>query len=1362
MSRFKQPPPHTSPPPSPLSPTSPPPLSTLTSHFVQALHDYIPTNLSAQDASNCLCFSRGNIIEVLGRDDSGWWDGSCNGNRGWFPSNYVGMIGEAVRTETYSDEEEDAVEENSSSSSNSDSLCSNEDQHVSLARCPELVLPSRLQMARALLAEHQPARKSERRLHHRRSRASHLLVSWDNLINPIIQSASLLAAANDPSLYLSDVISAVRYLLACSGAMANDAPLLDSFPELADQRRAVLSCLSHLVIQTRSQADLAKSANELIEVVKDYAVVARESGMGSPSQNGGEFKIDDNNISAALKVGTRERTIVDKLEGHRINVFSLLDDITAHGTITFEKRAEILEMTRKAVEAVRAYLSVLEHDLGSETANIQEEPNMVSVVLSKEAIYTAATNLVTAVRVASSLYGASMEEQKEDNEHVQTSIERVRVAILDSLRAMRFLSDNSHDINVNDTSARERLEMSASLRRAQTLSYLSRKATSLDVLKGQYLEDVERERGHTPDSSVDEDDLQQVQAQLENHATSEGRKSLDQAQALIQVDVHLAVKEIAARQHVAFELTDDDKMDTDDVFQEPETEEMEQIDALAIGDACNLDETVGPCRPSLLNKSNSYNPPQALDMSHRAIDRSTSNEDVTEHQRHSSSIKFNDTRHFSGNSSRTSGTSSRLFRQSLRSSIESYHMTPVTSPEPMSPISDVDSITFKLHSNSRLSDVASDGMSQLSEEANPPPTITFNERPYSQQPQRNTAYRDQRSQQSLSLPPQSLRVASSKSTPTDTILRQVRRSRGMSVSSLKMSLRQNKEDDSHKPMPNRESSHFKPPALPYLRRASSWRDTDPNIPPAPEVKERQTKEPEEVLPWFLEPRSLAVDDDSVIFNAEGQVMGGSLKALIERLTMHDKATDITFSNAFLLNFHLFTTPEDFFQLLKERFSILPPGDIPLSASELELWTNRIQVPIRLRVYNVIKTWLEGFFSAEHDHNMRDPLMEFAADNMAKAMPGPAKRMVELINRRFACGSEGQLQQQQVLRSRRGTIIEHQQAQQKPLPRPSLQKTKSYGSLNFSQKASSITGSSLFNLTMFDDNSDSSLTAPPPTPIISKHLRQQLKKFANDQGAWQQLNLLDIEPTELARQMTLIENTLFCDIAPQEMLGQEFKKKVGVSSAIHVKAMIQLSTRVTGWIADSVLAEKEVKRRAAVIKYWIKVGDACLQLQNYNTLMAIRSALDSTGVARLRRTWDLLSTRHKNTLETMRGATDTSRNFAKYRQRLKGAIAPCLPFLGVYLTDMTFIDDGNSNVRTTSAGKELINFDKHIKATKVISEIQRFQLPYRLVPVEELQLFLHKSLDATDANDQELYTRSLRLEPREEDVETRSAASSERS
>ncbi|KAJ2959661.1 hypothetical protein NQZ79_g4905 [Umbelopsis isabellina] len=1373
MSRFKQPPPHTSPPPSPLSPTSPPPLSTLTSHFVQALHDYIPENLSAQDAANCLCFTRGNIIEVLGRDDSGWWDGTCKGSRGWFPSNYVGMIGEVVRAETYSDEEEDAVEENSSNSSsnssqssnssNDDSLCGHEEDN----RCPELVLPSRLQMARALLAEHQPNRKSEKRLHHRRSRASHLLVSWDNLINPIIQSASLLADSNDQTQYLPDVISAVRYLLACSGAIENDAPLLDNYPELAEQRRIVLSCLSHLVVQTRTHVDLADSANELIEAVKEYAVVARESGMGNPSQNAdrGAFQLDDSYVSTALKFHTRERNIADKLEGHRINVFSLLDNIAEQGIITFEKRAQVLEITRKAVESVRAYLSVLERDLATESTNILEEANMVSVVLSKEAIYTAATNLVTAVRVASASHESTSDEQKEDNEQVQISLERVRVAILDSLRAVRYMADHASDAKMTDVHARERLEMSASLRRAQTLSYLSRKATSLDVLKGQYLEDVMKEREITS-GCLDEEELQQVQAQLENHATSEGRKSLDEAHALIRNEQHLVANNISSfKKQDSVDLTNGHRLPSDHCLQADEISVADEIDSLAIGDPCSIDSVDYICSTTMPNKLDNFSVNNGLDATRKNLDRSQSKQEIPapRRKRESSLPQMIDSRHFSENSVRTSGTSSRLFRQSVRSSLESYHMTPVTSPEPMSPISDADSVTFQILQKSHLDHnqrPMSDAISQV-HKADTRPAL---ERPHSQQPHYfgGTTLQNQRSHHTLSLPPQDGKVISSKSTPTDNQSKQGRRSRGMSVSSIKMSLRANKEEELPKPLPHRESSHFKAPTLRNLRRVGSWRDSEIQVAPSPEVKERKSNEPEAVLPWFLESQAMDVDEESVIYNADGQVMGGTLKALIQRLTMHDKATDITFSNAFLLNFHLFTTPDEFVAMLKERFMIQPPGDIPLSESDLGLWATRIQVPIRLRVYNVIKTWLEGFFSIEHDRNMRDTLMDFAADTMAQAMPGPAKRMVELINRRFSCNFEGQLQQQQVLRSRRGTIIETQQTPSKSTHRPSLQKTKSYSSLSFTHKTSSITGSSLFNLAMFDDNNDSSLTAPPPAPIVAKSLRQLLKKFATDNDAWKQINLLDIDPVELARQMTLIENTLFCDIVPQEMLGQEFKKKVGVSSAIHVKAMIQLSTRVTGWIADSVLNEKEVKRRAAMIKYWIKVGDSCLQLQNYNTLMAIRSALDSTGISRLKRTWEIIATRHRNTLETLRAATDTSRNFAKYRQRLKGAIAPCLPFLGVYLTDMTFIDDGNSNVRTNCKGKDLINFDKHIKATKVITEIQRFQIPYRLVPVEELQLYLHRSLDSVMANDQELYARSLLLEPREEDVETHSAASSERS
>ena len=57
----------------------------LGSEYVLAMHDYAPQHQSA----TCLSFRAGQVIHVLNRDASGWWDGELEGRRGWFPSNYV-------------------------------------------------------------------------------------------------------------------------------------------------------------------------------------------------------------------------------------------------------------------------------------------------------------------------------------------------------------------------------------------------------------------------------------------------------------------------------------------------------------------------------------------------------------------------------------------------------------------------------------------------------------------------------------------------------------------------------------------------------------------------------------------------------------------------------------------------------------------------------------------------------------------------------------------------------------------------------------------------------------------------------------------------------------------------------------------------------------------------------------------------------------------------------------------------------------------------------------------------------------------------------------------------------------------------
>ncbi|KAI0670978.1 SH3 domain-containing protein [Trametes maxima] len=56
-----------------------------TQEYVLAMHDFAPQ----QNNVTCLTFRAGQVIHVINRDASGWWDGELDGRRGWFPSNYV-------------------------------------------------------------------------------------------------------------------------------------------------------------------------------------------------------------------------------------------------------------------------------------------------------------------------------------------------------------------------------------------------------------------------------------------------------------------------------------------------------------------------------------------------------------------------------------------------------------------------------------------------------------------------------------------------------------------------------------------------------------------------------------------------------------------------------------------------------------------------------------------------------------------------------------------------------------------------------------------------------------------------------------------------------------------------------------------------------------------------------------------------------------------------------------------------------------------------------------------------------------------------------------------------------------------------
>lgn len=103
-----------------------------------------------------------------------------------------------------------------------------------------------------------------------------------------------------------------------------------------------------------------------------------------------------------------------------------------------------------------------------------------------------------------------------------------------------------------------------------------------------------------------------------------------------------------------------------------------------------------------------------------------------------------------------------------------------------------------------------------------------------------------------------------------------------------------------------------------------------------------------------------------------------------------------------------------------------------------------------------------------------------------------------------------------------------------------------------------------------------------------------------------------------------------------------------------------------------------------------------------------------------------------------------------------SVCSCLRFIrtrltntGVYLTDLTFIEDGIPSIIKKSA---LINFAKRAKTAEVIRDIQQYQnVPYPLQAVPELQEYILSNMQAA-GDVHEMYEKSLAVEPREREDE----------
>ena len=287
---------------------------------------------------------------------------------------------------------------------------------------------------------------------------------------------------------------------------------------------------------------------------------------------------------------------------------------------------------------------------------------------------------------------------------------------------------------------------------------------------------------------------------------------------------------------------------------------------------------------------------------------------------------------------------------------------------------------------------------------------------------------------------------------------------------------------------------------------------------APLVRENTSTMSFEDLPWFLR-----LDyEGEVQYDSKSEppaIKGGTLIGLVEQLTRHDRY-DAPFKTTFLLTYRSFTNAAELFEALICRWNVQPPPG--LQEEDLELWKQRKQHPIRMRIVNVMKSWIDTYWMESNDAKSLDLMARvynFAKDTVTSSgIPG-WRPLLNVIEQRM-----------------RGEDT----SAKKLVPNPNFQ---------------------------------------APLPILPKNMKK--------------LKFLEIDPTEFARQLTIIESRLYGKIKPHECLNKIWQDKSASNdqdSGANVKALILHSNRLTNWVAEMILAQTEVKKRVNAIKHFVAVAD----------------------------------------------------------------------------------------------------------------------------------------------------------------------------
>ncbi|KAL7330158.1 Guanine nucleotide exchange factor lte1 [Mucor circinelloides] len=264
---------------------------------------------------------------------------------------------------------------------------------------------------------------------------------------------------------------------------------------------------------------------------------------------------------------------------------------------------------------------------------------------------------------------------------------------------------------------------------------------------------------------------------------------------------------------------------------------------------------------------------------------------------------------------------------------------------------------------------------------------------------------------------------------------------------------------------------------------------------------------------------------------------------------------------------------------------------------------------------------------------------------------------------------------------------------------------------------------------------------------------------------------------------------------KRMKQQHERNKDGAERGI--EKTINRFNAVCQWVSSEIVQTKQLDQRVKLIEKFIRLAKKCKLYCNFSTLIQILLGLQSSSVSRLEKTWPLVNKREIKTLQELSTFTSPTKNWkhirdsmsqvaeeygespteiqvevdsnSTFRKRktkksvtIKLPFGGCIPFLGIYLSDLVFnaelpsyLPSSNNNIERKHQGsmdavlsQPLVHFRKHRITATVIKRVLVFQNLARRYSFEESSdlLLFNTCFQVTSLDTDAIQKASYEIEP----------------